>query len=194
MKKMKWIGLMLLMAAFVTSPMLSDENHGDHEGHGDMEMSQKDMDKHHDKMAKKMGLSKDQKAKMKALHQKSKEDHKSLHEQMKQAKKEMGDAMKDPQTSDSTLREKHKKLKELGSKKGDLRFEKTLAMRKILTPEQLEKMASMKGDRKGGKMGCKLHGPDCKKKCSHKDGHGSESEKGKKCSHKDGHGSESEKE
>jgi Spy/CpxP family protein refolding chaperone len=146
--------------AFILAVPAMAEHHeeGDKARHGNKSEKHGEMDKERgEKMAKKLGLSEDQQAKMKAIHEKSREDHKALREQMKKAHQEMREAMKDPKTSESTLRAKHKALKEIMSKQGDLRFEKTLAMRKVLTADQLKEFVKMekngkkwkKGDREG---------------------------------------------
>ena len=155
------------------SEMDGHDKHGDHDGKWSEEKAEK-MGK---RMAKKLGLSDEQKKQMKAIHEKAREEHKALREEIKEAPKAMRQAMKDPKTSEGELKKRHKALRQIMQKQGDIKFEKMLKIRKILNPEQLEKFTKMAGKHHKGKDG----GWDHRKKKGGKDGHGCGA---KKCDHK----------
>ncbi len=69
--------------------------------------------------------------------------------------------LRDPNASEKDLLAKHSELNQLQSKMMDTRFKKKLAMRKVLTPEQLEKFFDMLPGMGKGMMGhCRGMGPD----------------------------------
>ncbi len=120
---------------------------------------------HHDRselMAEKLGLSDEQKTQMKKIHEGSKEEREALHKEMKAVYKAMKAAMLDPNTSDSDLRAQRKAMQSMMAKKSDLKFEKMLAVRKILTTEQRAKFLEMKNKRKHKfHMGEKMRNKGC---------------------------------
>ena len=92
----------------------------------------------------KLDLSDEQKNSLKELRSGDKETHKALREKAKAARKKMAEAFKND-ASESILRSSYSDLKSIRSQLADSRFEKKLAIRKILTTEQRKKFNKMQG-------------------------------------------------
>lgn len=89
--------------------------------------------KHLERMTQELGLSVEQQTKIKALHQG--EQIKAQREVMRNAHDELEQAMKSAAT-DEEIRAKYSNLEKAQAEFSKLRFEKVLAIRAILTPEQ----------------------------------------------------------
>lgn len=99
--------------------------------------------KHLEKLTKELGLTSEQQEKIKALH--NHEQIKSQREVMRKAHEELEQAMKSPAT-DEEVRIKYTNLERAQSEFSKLRFEKVLAIRAILTPEQRMNFKGMAKD------------------------------------------------
>ena len=97
-------------------------------------------------MMKKLGLSAEQKEKLAELRKSQKGKSKELRESMKAARDKLEKALS-TDASDSQLRAAHQEVQSAKSKLGDLRFEKILAIRSVLTPDQRKKFQEMKPKR-----------------------------------------------
>ena len=110
---------------------------------------------HEGKMAlfKELNLSDQQKAEMKKIHEQNHDAMKEKREAVKQAKDQLKNAM-DSNADDSKLRSYFNALQKAQNSAGEQRFEKALAIRKILTPEQRQKFRELKKkfgeEKKGG--------------------------------------------
>jgi Spy/CpxP family protein refolding chaperone len=99
--------------------------------------------KDHKKIFKQLELTKEQKVQLKTMRKNSKGQMKSLRTEKKKVRKELKQAMRS-NTPDTKLRSLHNEITRLQNKIKDQRFEKMLAIRKILTPEQREKFFDLK--------------------------------------------------
>ncbi|OFZ28292.1 MAG: hypothetical protein A2622_04105 [Bdellovibrionales bacterium RIFCSPHIGHO2_01_FULL_40_29] len=103
-------------------------------------------------MTKKMDLTPEQQEKIKALPGDDSDAMKAKRESMRAAQEDLEQAMKGA-ASDDEVRVKFANLEKLQAEFAKARFDKILAIRAILTPEQKEKLKGMgmgmgKGDKK----------------------------------------------
>ena len=95
-----------------------------------------------DRWLQQLDLSSEQSERIKEIHQESKEQMQSLHQQKKEAKEQMKSLFASNATS-RQLRQQHQKLQNIHQELGTQRFEKILAIREVLTPEQRIKAAEL---------------------------------------------------
>jgi len=98
------------------------------------------------KMKEKLGLSDDQVSKIKSIRESSKDRMKTLRGHKKSAKKQFKEAMKGSTKSPAELRSLFNIVQNKKSEIANARFEKKLAVRAILTPEQLAKRKNFGSD------------------------------------------------
>lgn len=91
--------------------------------------------KHLERMTKELGLSTEQQEKVKALQDKDGQQIKNQRQLMHAAHKDLEQTLKSPAT-DEEIRAKFSQLEKAQAEFSKLRFEKVLAIRAILTPEQ----------------------------------------------------------
>lgn len=99
-----------------------------------------------------LGLSKEQIAKMQGLRDRFYNETRDLRYDMAQKRLEMRKLFMDPKTDDATLLAKQKEMSALRQKLQDKMAQMMIEGRKILTPEQLQKLDRM-GMGAGGGMG-----------------------------------------
>ncbi len=143
---MKTILLTFLFAA--SSLTIASGGH-----HGKRKMHKK-MRKHKKQklgeMKERLGLSDDQVSKIKSIRQSSKDKMKALREQKRAAKRQFKEAMRSSSNSPAQLRSLFNVVQNKRSEFANARFEKRLAVRAILTPEQLAKRKNFDLDGKDG--------------------------------------------
>ncbi len=99
------------------------------------------------RMQQELGLDDNQTSQIRAIHEQAKQDSQGLREQMRQAKEEMNQLMASD-ASDGELRQQYRKIQDIYQQLSQKRFEKKLAVRKVLTPEQRTKMTELKQQRR----------------------------------------------
>ena len=99
------------------------------------------------RMQQELGLDDNQTSQIKAIHEQAKQDTQGLRQEMRQAKEEMGKLMASD-ASDTELRQQYRKMQGIRQQLSRKRFEKKLAVRKVLTTEQRTKMAELKQQRR----------------------------------------------
>lgn len=135
MKSLKWISVLLLVFSFSQVSVADDD------------MGERSFRKGQ-KILQKLDLSDDQRKQMKAIREKYREEMKSLRSKMKESRGKM----KSLHTSgnESEILQHHKQAQETRNKLDDLRLQRMLETKKVLTPEQFSKMQEF---RKKGKRG-----------------------------------------
>ena len=141
----------LLLSLALLSPLTVSMAHADpgHHGHG--------MGKGHGHgefrhILQQLDLSDDQKAQLKKARQDVGTQMKNLRSQMKDLRKQMFDAMK-TNADDAKLTSYHNQIKEVHSKLADMRFQKMIAVRKILNDSQRAKYFELMSQRRGHHKG-----------------------------------------
>ena len=105
-----------------------------------------------EQMMKELDLSEQQAQQLQELKKSNKPEMKSLRGEMKAIREKMQDAMaKD--ASESELRSLHNQKFEIRKKLSTARFEKMLAIRKILTPDQRVKFQQMMKEKRKKRRG-----------------------------------------
>lgn len=97
------------------------------------------------KMAKELNLTPDQKAKMKSIRQNGREEMKAKRDALFAAREDLENSLRGAAT-DEELKKKFEALQKIQQEMAQGRFEKVLAIRAILTPEQRAKFKSMAGE------------------------------------------------
>ncbi|MCB1214438.1 MAG: Spy/CpxP family protein refolding chaperone [Deltaproteobacteria bacterium] len=108
-----------------------------------------------ERMAEELGLNDTQKEQMREIHQKYQSIMQSKRESMKTERNKLKTLLQDPKASDASLKDQHEKVKKLKNEIGDERFNQVLEIRKVLTPEQMEKFNDKRKHRRhhGGPYG-----------------------------------------
>ena len=107
-------------------------------------------------------LTKEQKPKIQALHKQKQAQMQSQRTAIEAAHTAFQKAMESNKSSIDTLRDLHNKLIAAKTEKMKAQFEHMMAMRKILTPEQISKFHELRqkhGARRGGRGGGHHRGP-----------------------------------
>lgn len=104
--------------------------------------------KWHEKMAAELNLTAEQKEKMKQVHQTNHEAMRAKRKAMKEARESLQTSLQGTAT-DAELKKKFEDLEKLQSEFAKARFEKVLAMRAVLTPEQRQKFKGMRKEHRG---------------------------------------------
>ncbi len=97
------------------------------------------------KIMKQLDLSKEQKQQLQSLKENHKSSMQSLRDKKKALKNKLETAFSS-QASDGELKAIHQELLNAKNEIGSKRFDKVLAIRAILTPEQRQKFDSIKSD------------------------------------------------
>jgi len=103
----------------------------------------KDFRKKHKQIFKQLNLTKEQRSKMKTLRANNKGSMKSLRQQKKKIRQQMNTALSS-NTDESKLRSLHSEITKIHGQLKDAKFERMLAIRKILTPEQRTQFFELK--------------------------------------------------
>ncbi|MDJ0616963.1 MAG: Spy/CpxP family protein refolding chaperone [Calothrix sp. MO_192.B10] len=101
-----------------------------------------------ERMQQALGLDDNQVKEIQSIHNQAKKDTQSLRQEMKVAKQEMRQLMGSNTATDEELRQQYDKIQGIRQQLSLKRFEKKLAVRKVLTPEQRAKMAELKQQRR----------------------------------------------
>ncbi len=101
-----------------------------------------------------LNLTPEQKTKLEELRQARQEEMRGTFEQMRKLRLELRDLMKDPEANEKKIESLIDELSRLRANQMKSGFEHRLAMRKILTPEQLAKWKDV-----GPRMGRMMPGP-----------------------------------
>ena len=112
---------------------------------------------HGGRWMEKLNLTEEQKPKVKAIREESKAGKEALKEKAKAARQKLKEAIradKSDASHDNTLRQLYGEVKKIQSQMHDARFEALLKIRKVLTPEQRQKM-KVPGRHRMGKKGKK---------------------------------------
>lgn len=96
------------------------------------------------KIFRKLNLTEDQRSKMKELRSGNKGVRKELRQQIKATRQKM----KTPNLTTDQMKSIHEELKGLENQMMDLRFQRMLQVKEILTAEQFEKFKSLRKDRR----------------------------------------------
>lgn len=102
------------------------------------------------RIIKQLDLTDEQKLELKKIKQQDKAESKALAEKLKASRKATKEALNE-NSSEETLRAKHKEHQKLRNQMDDLRFEKMMSIQKILTPEQKKKFHELMKEKKGRK-------------------------------------------
>ncbi len=111
----------------------------------------------HAALAKHLNLSRDQQEKLAALTNRYFGETRNMRYELAEKRLEMWKLFTDPKTSDSTLLAKQKEISALRQKLADKMAQMMIEGRKILTPEQLNRL-DMMGAPGGGMHGGMMHG------------------------------------
>ncbi|MBK8725087.1 MAG: Spy/CpxP family protein refolding chaperone [Holophagaceae bacterium] len=106
---------------------------------------QERQDRRLEHLAEVLKLSADQKASIKAIHERNREAGKSRQEAAKNAAKAFREASEDPKVSTDQLRRLHQAMADARFEAMAARRTMRLEVRNLLTPEQREKAATLKG-------------------------------------------------
>jgi len=98
------------------------------------------------RILKQLDLTKEQKEQLSKMRESSKEEFKRLRTERKQIRNELKEAFMNDK-SDSELTAIHKKMQDLQTKMGDLRFNKVLKIHNLLTKDQRAKFYQLKEQR-----------------------------------------------
>lgn len=101
--------------------------------------------RHHgfsERLIEELDLSDNQAEQIKEIYEQSRQEMVSLHEEAKEAKSDMQELWSG-NSSESQLRRQHDKVQDIHQKMGSQKFDTMLKVRRILTPEQREKMAEL---------------------------------------------------
>ncbi len=142
---MKTILLTLLFAISSLTIASGGGKHGKRKMHKKMRKHKKQK---LGKMKERLGLSEDQTAKIKSIRESHRTQMKSLREQKRAAKKQFKEAMKSSNQNPEQLRSLFNVVQNKKSQLANARFEKRLAVRSILTPDQLAKRKNFDFDEK----------------------------------------------
>ncbi|MFH1645528.1 MAG: Spy/CpxP family protein refolding chaperone [Candidatus Omnitrophota bacterium] len=116
-------------------------------------------------IAKELNLTDEQQAQMKEHRQEHKQKAKEVKEVLKAKRQELKQELENPEVDKSKVYSIANEIESLVGKQLELRVEKVLAMREILTPEQFqqlqEKKMSKKGKKFAGKKGRRGGYPGC---------------------------------
>ena len=115
----------------------------------DQEMGEKKSFRDGQKIFQKLNLDQEQRTKVQAVREKYKAQMKSLREQKRAAKEKMKSLKSSG--SDSEITAAHKNLQTAKNQLADLRLQRMLEMKKILTTEQFDKLQSFRKERKMGR-------------------------------------------
>lgn len=102
-----------------------------------------DSPKQHDQWLQELNLTPTQKEQLQVIKNKYKDDMKKQRETMRQARQALQTALQSD-ASDASLRKQFKALQKQHEEFASLRFEKVLAIRAILTPEQRKQFQAMR--------------------------------------------------
>lgn len=135
MKKNQINSLVLLLGFFLLVPTMAfSRDSCDKKGHG------QNWGERHEQKMEQLNLSEKQKQQIKAIDDKYATQKKELKEKMKSAHEALRAAFK-ANASNDDLRAKFKSVQDLKSQKSELRFEKRLEVRAVLTAEQRQKLS-----------------------------------------------------
>ncbi len=109
--------------------------------------------KHIKKVLEQLNLTADQQTKIKSIHEGDKQAHKQSKDQMRKNKEEFKRAMSDATVSELKLKELHESMISAKVAKMRSKFEKSLKVRAILSPEQQVKFRELMKEHKGKKRG-----------------------------------------
>ena len=138
MKIFSKTAILTLILALVSSQAFSRGGRGGKRGRG------------LEKVLSQLNLSKEQMQKIKSFKQNTKSSRRETRSKIQAARKEMNEAF-NSSASDSDLMAKHDKLKKLKAEMADLRFDKMLKIRSVLTSEQRSKYYKLKQGMREGK-------------------------------------------
>ena len=96
----------------------------------------------------KLNLSADQKQKMQAVRDRYKDQVSQRMQAVRQARQELETMMSGTTANVSQIRDKHRQIMGLTQQLQELRFENTLAMREVLTPEQRTQLSQLMQQRR----------------------------------------------
>ena len=96
----------------------------------------------------KLNLSADQKQKMQAVRDRYKDQVSQRMQAVRQARQELETMMSGTTANVSQIRDKHRQIIGLTQQLQELRFENTLAMREVLTPEQRTQLSQLMQQRR----------------------------------------------
>jgi Spy/CpxP family protein refolding chaperone len=104
--------------------------------------------RHEARVARRLVLTKEQLTQIRDLRTKFQNDTKAIRDELFQRRVEFRKLFSDPQTDESLLTAKSREMSSLQQKMMDSRIQLRLEERKILTPEQLKKLAGMTNERR----------------------------------------------
>ena len=152
-------GLAVAVAAamiFAASSAWAGEGWAGHKGEGEK-------GEHFEKMTKELNLTPQQKTELEKQRAATKPQMQALREKMKAAHEQLKSELDKPTPDQARLAAIVTDLKNLTGEQIQMRIDKVLAMKKILTPEQSAKMKSVMEKKKAefkGKYGKKGKGPE----------------------------------
>lgn len=94
-------------------------------------------------LAEKLNLSEEQKSALKAIRKETQTKIEELNAELRKAHKELGELLKKSEASESEIYRKVDEIGGLQKKMLEVRIESLLKSRKVLTPEQREKLKEM---------------------------------------------------
>ncbi len=128
------------IAALAVATLFSSAAWAEHGHDGDRK-------ERHERMAEELNLSPEQKTQMEAIRAKYKEPMKQKKDAVRAARKTLQESMQGD-ANEATLRAQFKTVHQAKDAAAELRFEKILEIRAILTPEQRKKFRAMRGHHK----------------------------------------------
>jgi len=94
-----------------------------------------------------LNLTPDQKQKIQSINDTYQSQMSQITQAMRQTSQEYRQMMSGDTATDAQLREKHRQLQEASQQMGNVGFERELAVRNVLTPEQRKQKAAIMSDR-----------------------------------------------
>jgi Spy/CpxP family protein refolding chaperone len=107
-------------------------------------------------MSRFLGLSEEQKAKMTEVRKRHFEQTKAVREELFQKRRELGSVYTDPKSNEAAIIAKQTEINKLRQKLLDDTIQLKLEQRRLLTPEQLQKLADLKSRFEGCARGRRL--------------------------------------
>jgi Spy/CpxP family protein refolding chaperone len=95
-----------------------------------------------------LNLTDDQKQRIQQIRSSNGVHARGFSQSLKERRSEMRDLMFDPVASDDQIRSKMREVRQMQEKMDDVQINDFLAIRKVLTPEQRQKLADLKPERK----------------------------------------------
>jgi Spy/CpxP family protein refolding chaperone len=95
-----------------------------------------------------LNLTEDQKQRIQQIRSSNGVHARGFSQSLKERRSEMRDLMFDPVASDDQIRSKMREVRQMQEKMDDVQINDFLAIRKVLTPEQRQKLADLKPERK----------------------------------------------